>query len=338
MQNFKKILNKISFQKTQASVSDPCCEAADKLGFIHHVRFMLQHQGKLRAEQFPIFRAAIITRWSQIISGYCDCIGGPVTTPNQQACLRKIQRFIKDAVVPKENTPRDPFFNKFEYDYYKHLRHSFTHVFKSLAIQIADYDHGFDLEGSNDIDFLNNFCEYRRTISPNVLKEVTDGMFELSAYDPKLREIEERLFQGVPMIEGVEEAQVADCEVSAENDSVKGWAAALAVSAATAAAAIALYRITRGRSAKSCTPSGKTKGVRILSGLLCGAAAGGATQNAPSQETCDAVAEQIINDECSPNPSICEPPSGGGGSQPPGGGVEPPSGGGGGVMGGDGLL
>jgi hypothetical protein len=156
-------------------------------------------------------------------------------------------------------------------------------------------------------------------------------------FEQSLQQELEELLQRIPMVGGVEEAQIPDCEVSAENDSVKGWAEALAVSAATMAGAIFLYRLTRGRSAKSCTPVGKTKGVRILSGILCGAAAGSATQNAPSQETCNAIAEQIINDECSPNPSICEPPSGGGGSQPPGGGVEPPDGGGG-VTGGDGML
>jgi hypothetical protein len=170
-----------------------------------------------------------------------------------------------------------------------------------------------------------------------MIRDITGELFSYLDEANISPEIEE-LLQLIPTVGGAEEAQIADCEVSAENDSVKGWATALAVSAATAAAAIALYRLTRGRSAKTCTPDGKTKGVRILSRILCGAAAGGATQNAPSQETCDAVAEQIINDECSPNPSLCEPPSGGGGSQPPGGEVEPPSGGGGGVMGGDGLL
>jgi hypothetical protein len=188
---------------------------------------------------------------------------------------------------------------------------------------------------NNDDQFISRFCDLKVN-NANLLKDVLRKIFGFLDEANIYPEIEE-LLQLIPTVGGAEEAQIADCEVSAENDSVKGWAAALAVSAATMAGAIFLYRLTRGRSAKSCTPVGKTKGVTILSGILCGAAAGSATRNAPSQETCNAVAEQIINDECSPNPSICEPPSGGGGSQPPGGGVEPPDGGGG-VTGGDGML
>jgi hypothetical protein len=337
MRNFKKILNKISFQKTQASVSGPCCEAADKLHGRHKILNDNATQYLSEDEQVEKEKQLLVTQLTGAIGHYCECTSSPAVTPKERACLRVFENFIKTGTTDKSPT-LSLVQNKVRELYVSLLHMVFQNHFKEIAIFFAERDYNYDLvNNGNDIDFLNDFCEWRRIAAPSLLKDVTDEMWE-TTFERSIQNGIKELLLLIPTVGGAEEAQVADCEVSAENDSVKGWASALAVSAATAAAAIALYRLTRGRSAKTCAPDGKTKGVRILSGLLCGAAAGSATQNAPAQETCDAVAEQIINDECSPNPSLCEPPSGGGGSQPPGGEVEPPSGGGGGVMGGDGLL
>jgi hypothetical protein len=337
MRNFKQILNKISIQKTQAFDVEPCCEAAEKFDVRDFVEFTKSVQNLPLTEKALKGRDYLIWKMTEIINLYCQCINSPITKPSQIGCLREIDNFIKNGSFDK-NPNLSAADRKLEPGYRTILYKTFL-IFKRLALDITSRNYNYDLSNNNSIDFLNDFCNWRRIAAPSLLRDVRGAMFD-EPFEQSLQQELEELFQRIPMVGGVEEAQIADCEVSAENDSVKGWATALAVSAATAAAAIALYRLTRGRSAKTCTPDGKTKGVRILSRILCGAAAGGATQNAPSQETCDAVAEQIINDECSPNPSLCEPPSGGGGggSQPPGGEVEPPSGGGGGVMGGDGML
>ena len=338
MQNFKKILNNLANKKSEAAAGMPCCWGMMELQYATNREVIdLRLIGGTAEALAKIRPSLFFISIKRLIRLYCECKNSP-QTPQEANCAREIEKFIKNGIV-KTVSPADPKLILAHAAYIKVLFQAFK-FFKKTATLHLQIHFDRNIDSSDNIDFMRNFCDFynpETAIGENdLLRDIIGSMIE--EVDILFKEALEEFLQLIPTVGGAEEAQILDCEVSAENDSVKGWAAALAVSAATAAAAIALYRITRGRSAKSCTPSGKTKGVRILSGLLCGAAAGSATQNAPSQETCNAIAEQIINDECSPNPSLCEPPSGGGGSQPPGGEVEPPSGGGGGVMGGDGLL
>jgi hypothetical protein len=338
MRNFKQILNNLANRKSKATISSSCCLALDELDFNNNQELIDLYSRSTPTEIATLAPSIFIRNIAKFIKYYCECLNSPQPQTSQDAyCANEARWFIQtgDVVYPETD---DMSLISRQILHSKALYKAFQ-LFKKITTTYSQAYFGRNIGGSKNIDFMKNFCDFYNTQTANgesdPLRQITGTMLE--EVDVSLKEAIEELLQVIPLASGVEDAQIADCEVSAENDSVKGWASALAVSAATIAGAIALYRLTRGRSAKSCTPVGKTKGVRILSGILCGAAAGSATRNAPSQETCNAVAEQIINDECSPNPSICEPPSGGGGSQPPGGEVEPP-GGGGGVMGGDGML
>jgi hypothetical protein len=342
MRNFKQILNNLVNGKSKATISSPCCLALEELKYTSNQELIDLYSRSTTPTEIAMLAPGIFIRnIARFIKYYCECLNSPQSQTAQDAsCAHEARWFLQTGTVMLYQKPDDMSLIRRHHRHSEVLSKAFN-FFKRITTIYSQAYFGRNIGGSDNIDFMKNFCDFYNTQTANgesdPLRQITGTMLEEG--DISLKEAIEELLQVIPLASGVEEAQVADCEVSAENDSVKGWASTLAVSAATMAAAIALYRITRGRSAKSCTPVGKTKGVRILSGLLCGAAAGSATQNAPSQETCNAVAEQIINDECSPNPSICEPPSGGGGggSEPPGGGVEPP-GGGGGVMGGDDML
>jgi hypothetical protein len=334
---FNQILNKLANEQSKAASSSACCLALEELKYTSNQELMNVYNTITPREMAVLAPGVFIRTIARFIKYYCQCLNSPQTLQDAE-CSKEVEQFLKTAKV-KFPITNDPKLMSRHTAYGKVLFQALK-FFKKITTTYAQAYFNYNIDGSDNINFMKNFCDFYNTQITNgtvdPVRQITGTMLE--EVDISLKEAIEEFLQLIPLASGVEEAQIADCEVSAENDSVKGWASALAVSAATAAAAIALYRLTRGRSAKACTPDGKTKGVRILSGLLCGAAAGSATQNAPAQETCDAVAEQIVNDECSPNPSLCEPPSGGGGSQPPGGEVEPPSGGGGGVMGGDGLL
>jgi hypothetical protein len=344
MRNLKKTLNRVFNEQAKAYIVTPCCEALKNLKYDNHKSLFdeIRDYDLADPEQWASFKARyFITLLEDVMVSYCQCLRSPQNAASWR-CLQEIEEFFEKGLLGKPPSNFSEREKTFYETFYFALSTTFD-FFKNVANSFIEALSLPPIGQSNNNNFIRDFCDRHDSITSNYIPDerydliavITDEMVEESDYE--LREVTERFLSIMPYVRGAEEAQIADCEVSPQNPSVLQWAASLLVPAATVASAIALHRITRGRSAKACTPSGKANEVRVLSGLLCAAVAGSATQNAPAQETCDAVAEQIVNDECSPNPSLCEPPSGGGGSQPPGGGVEPP-GGGGGVTGGDGML
>jgi hypothetical protein len=325
MQNFKKILNILATEKSKAAANDSCCEAADRLNLDNFKNFINSINNKSQEQKRIETRDYLIWTISDVIIKYCDCENSPNINAASIACKKEIEDYLKDGSYSK-----NPLLSAQDIKLeivYRIIQYKTFRIFKTTAENIALRDYNYQITNTNNIDFLKDFCEWRRLAAPSLLRDVRQDMF--NAPFP-MQEVD-ALFELMIMADQNQEAVMPDCPPSPNDPSIVSLATKVGAPVAVVSTAVWLFLRSR---AKKCTAV-TTAALGLTAAIMTQFEGSASGSDQLDEEEINRVTNDIIEKECAGVlPRSCQE----GGSQPPSGETEPPSGGGGGVTGGDGLL